>query len=200
MRRPIYLVFFISLINQSYSQTYNSFVSDSIIENFISWEIENSSKNSKDQKLWKKRISKRVIHWEEALIGMIGSAHFPNSFENQYQQMIYEDKSWSSRYYKDLKYIPELFNKEDLKYLQLQFENTNRNLEWGFKSEAGSFKNKPRNKYYTYTTPLFNKYHTIAIIYKEFNCGTLCAYGRLFIYVKEEENWKLYKEIGCWVS
>jgi len=201
MRQLIYILIFIGLTKYSYSQTYSAIVSDSIIENFIVWEIDNTDKYYYDQKLWKKRIEERIIHWEEALIDhILSQAYIPNSFENQFEIMIMQDKNYSRNSNKVLKSIPELFDKKDVEYLKMQFENTQRNIVWEFNSKKSNLKKKPKNKYYTYSIPLFNKSHTIAILYKVFYCGSLCASGDLNIYVKESGKWKLYKSIGCWMS
>ena len=200
MRRLIYIFFLFGLTIQTRAQTYNSIVSDSIIENFMVWEIDNSGKYSTDSKFFKKKVNTYVIHWDNAIISLIESAISPNSFENQFEQMIYQDKSYSSTYYKELKRIPEIVDEADIDFLKLQYENAERNKQWKFNSEKVRLKRNSNNNYYTYSTPLFNKEYTIAILYKEFFCGSVCAYGHLNIYMKENGQWKLYKSIFCWQS
>lgn len=187
---------FISLCNNLYGQESNA-ISDSIVEKFIAWEIDNSEKNSEDQKIWKKRINQRVIPWEEALIDMIESAQFPNNFENQFKQIIELDNSSNNG---QLKTISELFSNEDVIFLKLQYENARKKTEWSCKSRKGQIKKNPKNNFYSYSIPLFDKTKTIAILYKEFYCGSVCSYGYLNIYRKENGIWKLYKSTNCWMS
>lgn len=188
MRRLINIFTFVILISKSYSQNYNSAVSDSIIQNFMNWEIDNSLKYAEDQRLWKKRIEKRIIPWQEALIDHIGSAGWPNTFENQFEQI--KSKSFVG--------FKELINQNDITFFKFQFESKKED-NWNIRPSKGNIK-KSKTKYYSYTTPLFNETYTIAILYKEFYCGTLCAYGNLNFYKKENGKWSLYRSIQCWVS
>lgn len=200
MRHALYLVIFLGLTSQMISQTYSGTISDSLIENFVIWEIDHSSKHPDESKLWNRKIAKKIIPWEEALISLLGSAGFPNSFENQYQQLLSQDKSWTLRYGNDLKYISELLSESDIKFLKLQFDSNGKDAQWTFKTSKFNIKNNPRKNFYSYTIPLFNKSHNIAILYKEFFCGSACAEGRILIYVLENNHWRLYKDIPCWIS
>lgn len=198
MTKLFYIFIFIIFSNNLYCQE-SIIVSESIIENFIKWEIDNSERNSLDNKNQKK-ISDKPILWKEALIDNFENLQNYNSFENKFKEIISIEKKYSSKKNDDLKNISELFDEKGIQFLKLQFENNSAPKSWNDIFDKAKVKRNPKNNYYSYTIPLFDKSFTTAILYKEFHCGSLCAYGYLNIYKKENGTWKLYKSLNCWIS
>lgn len=195
MRHKITLIlslFFISI--DLFSQTYSNTLDDKIILEIITFEIDNSPKYNSDRKIGKKKINESKILWSEAMITLI-SEHPPLTFEYQFEALVNRD----GQYNRQLNRISDFFNKDDINYLREQFENEI-DTSWMFKSKKGKIKKNPRNNFYTYSNPLFDIGLTTALIYKEFYCGSLCAYGTVEVYRKENNKWKHFKTIPLWIS
>ncbi len=189
---PILTLFLIC--HTSYSQTHSQVVDDEIIHELIIHEIDNSPKNRSDKIFGKKRINSRQILWSEAIISIL-SENSIDTFEFQFEALVQRDRNIKSEFKK----IDELFDSEDITYLREQFENEIVN-SWNFKAKKVTIKKNPRNNFYSYSIPLFDKEFQTAIIYKEFYCGSLCAYGTVEVYQKNNGKWKHYKSISLWIS
>lgn len=199
MKIAIYITLSFITMFKSYSQTYSNKILDSEIETFLKWEITDAIEQNQYKRSKKIKLNAQLIPWQEALIGMLGSANVPNTFENQVNQIIQLENQYLKRF-DSLPKFKAIFDIDDITYLKSQFENSHQKAAWKFDFSNVRMKKRPHNNFYSYTIPLFNKAHTIAILYKEFYCGSLCASGTVKIYKKENGVWKLYKSIGCWVS
>lgn len=190
----IYILTIFFVCDISFSQTYSEIVDDEIIHELIIFEINNSPKNRSDRVIGKKRVNSKRILWSNAMISIIDYKP-PVAFENQIEKLFKRD----NRYNPELTKLMDLLSNADINYMKEQFENETEE-QWNFKAKKGRISDNPRNKFYTYSVPLFNKEHTIAIIYKEFYCGNLCAAGTVEVYIKKNDKWEHYKSIGLWVS
>ncbi len=201
MRIAVYIFVLSITFLKGYSQTYSTKISDTTIEDFMAWEINDTLSQSTYKKFKTLQIHSSIIPWQEALIDFMGISQIPISFENQFNQIIRQDEAYS-RSSKDTNSVKliELLNDDDISYLKLQFENSIQNANWKFEFPKSKIKKHPKNNFYSFTIPLFNESHSLAIVYKEFYCGSMCAYANLNIYKKENEIWKLYKSFGCWMS
>ena len=194
MKKEITLLLLILLTIKVYSQTYSTILPDSLINELLISEIDNRSKIYDDQKLWKKRINANPISWTEAMILILS----PETADFMFQKtaLIKRDE----RYLPKLKKLTELLSKSDFDYMEKQFNSEQKN-KWNFKAKKGRLKNNPKRKFYSYSIPLFNKEHTIAILYSEFGGGCkYCAGARMLVYFKTGNTWKLYKSIPLWES
>jgi hypothetical protein len=54
--------------------------------------------------------------------------------------------------------------------------------------------------YTKYNKPLFNKNHTVALLYFEHHCGSLCGNRGTYILRKEKSGWKVLKLINPGIS
>lgn len=180
------ILLFVFALNAN-SQTYSNIIKDKEIENLLLWDIDNTVKYSEDQKLWKKKIKETIIPWNEALIQHM-SGNPPYDFGYQMTELI-----------KKFKKTNELFSELDFEYMKMQFDNE-LTKDWKLKCKKGKLIENPKNNYYSYSIPLFDKTHSKAIIYKEFFCGSVCAYGTVEIYVKSENEWKLFESVFLWMS
>ena len=192
MKKEIQLILLLLFTVNLYSQTYNNIVSDSIVNELLIFEIDNSPKTYDDQKWWEKRINSIPIPWSEVMI----SIYSPEiaDFEFQKKVLIERDK----QYNQELKNLTELFSESDFNYMKKQFNSENK-IKWNFKIKKGRIKNNPKRKYYTYSIPLFNKKNTKEILYSEFGGGcSHCGGANMLIYFKNDNNWKLYKSIPLW--
>ena len=93
----------------------------------------------------------------------------------------------------------EIFNNNDIEYMKEQFENELKN-NWTFETKKSKLKNRLKKDFYSYTIPLFSKDKSKAIIYKEFYCGSLCAYGTIEILEKKDNKWNFYDSMFLWMS
>ena len=193
MKRQLILILtFFLICHVSYSQRHSKIVNDEIIQELIIIDIDNSPKDRSD-KIGKKRINNGRIFWTQAIISIF-SENSNDTFEHQFEALIQSERNNS-----ELKKISELFDNHDIKFLKEQFENEIRN-PWIFKAKKGTLKKNPKNNFYSYSIPLFDIEFETAIIYKEFFCGSLCAYGTVEVYRKDKGKWKHYKSIALWIS
>jgi hypothetical protein len=195
LKKTIFLVINTLLLNSyCFSQNYSSIIPDGIINELITYEIINSKKSNNDYKILRKRISKVPIKWNNAIINIL-NIDTSLTFEIQYNALIDRDKQYNF----GLKKINELFNENDINYLKEQFDNE-LNKEWNLNLGKIKLIRNPKKRNYSYSIPLFNIEKNKAIIYKEFYCGSLCAYGSIEIYIFKDESWMHYKSIPLWIS
>lgn len=193
-RQYILILTFFFICQVSYSQRYSIIVNDEIIHEVIIFDIDNSPKNISDRIFGKKKINRERILWKEALISIFNENSIA-TFEYQFEALVQRDRNNDL----ELNHISELFDKEDIPHLREQFENEIEN-SWKFKAKKGTIKKNPRNNFYSYSIPLFDREYKTAIIYKEFFCGSLCAYGTVEFYRKDNGKWIHYKSIALWIS
>lgn len=182
-----------TVIQQLNGQTYNTIISDSVINNLMKHEIATRAKSYSDSKIWKKKIKSTPIPWSEAIVELISAEY--NDFITQKKFIIERDK----RYFPELKKLTEILSKSDFDYMESQF-NSELNNKWNFKTKKGRLRDNPRRKYYSYTIPLFNKEHSVALLYSEFGGCSYCGGARMLVYIKNNNTWKLYKSIPLWES
>ena len=185
----IFLLFFLNHIS---SQTYNKFVSDNEILELIKWDISNVQKIEPDRIFFRKKIIKKRILWKNAILDLFNVKY---DFEHQMKSLIKNDDNRDTTLFK----LIDIFDSSDFEYMKKQFDNELQN-DWNFKSKKGRLVKYTRNNFYSYSIPLFNKAHTKAITYKEFYCGSVCAYGYVQVYFKTNNSWDLYKTILLWES
>ncbi len=170
----------------TYSQNYET-VNDTLVLNLMRTHIDFSNST--------KKIADKSILWKEAQLSVFSWTGYKN-FDKQLADIIDADKN----IYSDQKEkFTQMFDKEDLNYMKNQFDNEPYYI-WNFKSKTGKIKKNPKSNFYKLSNPIFNKTKLRAIIYQELYCGPLCGGGIIFIYVKEYNSWRLYKEIPLWVS
>ncbi len=184
----------IELNPDKYSSNNKNRISKNDIVEVIKWEIDNADKNPDDKGIWKKRINDKPIKWIDATINL--TKYEPYSDFNQLLQDIEtQDKKKDFK----LKKISDLFDKNDIEFMQKQFDNELAR-SWYFKTDKGKLIENPKKDFYSYTKPIFNKTKSFAIIYKEFYCGSVCAYGTIVILKKNGNNWSINRTIRLWIS
>ena len=178
------LTFLFSVSFYGQSQSYNSVISDSEIENFIQWEIDNTPKFSEDRKLGKKKLLSKPESWKTAAIGLFPAAE-TLAFEDRFKYFLEQDTIFSSQ---DIKFIKSQYDSEIISDWTVEFQNVN-------------IKNGAKLNYHIVTIPLFSEDKSKVIFWKFFYCGSLCAHACIYIYERTGQNdWKEISRFGCWIS
>jgi hypothetical protein len=63
-----------------------------------------------------------------------------------------------------------------------------------------NFRKKFGNGYYAMSYPIVSNDLNYIIFYCEYNCGDRCGYGRLGLYTKDNNGWKLVKYYCNWIN
>ena len=184
----------IKLNPDKYSSNNKNRISKNDIVEVIKWEIDNADKNPDDKGIWKKSINSKPIKWKNATISILKYEPY-SDVEQLLKDIDKQDRTKKN----ELKNLSKLFDKNEIEFIQKQFNNELAR-SWYFKTKKGTLKDNPKKNYYSYSKPIFNRTKTLAIVYKEFHCGSLCAYGSIIILEKQDNKWSIYRTIRLWVS
>ena len=171
------------------SQTYSAQIPDSIILNFMDWELKNGQKFAEGGKLrFRKKTSCKILKMDAL------NFVYPDSLSTrdwQYRLFLF------NRYTK----IDTLFSETEIESLFIQF-NALKDTVWSHKIRGANIKKGTiRRNYYSYSIPIFTPDFTFVFLNKTFYCGSVCAYGGVYLYKKNDENsWELVTILNGWMS
>lgn len=183
------ILFLVIIPLVSLGQTYSSKVQDSTILAFMNWEIKNGEKYSEGSRLRiKRKTSHKILKFDTL------NFYFPDSLQPigwEYRELLF------NRYNE----IDSLFSIIEIDSLFSQF-NTIKDTVWNHKIPGAKIKHwrSPLNQY-KYSVPIFSSDEKYVFIKKSFYCGSVCAYGGIYLYERiEEDEWKLLKILNGWMS
>lgn len=178
---------FILTFSLAYGQTYSSILKDSIILNFVNWEINKSGNFSGKKIEIFKKITKKISKYDAT------NFILPDSLQNSI---------WLHWYVFDKRYnIDTIFTQKEKSYIIEQFISL-KDTNWHHHIKKSIIKNwKNPIGTYTYGIPLFTSDEKYVLIEKSYYCGNLCASGGIFLYKKvSKNNWTLLVVLNQWSS
>ena len=173
------------------AQTYSTLISDNEICSFMDWEVTSSDGYHEEPILSRRRkINRQMLQWDSLNFIVPDTLSKHDILDRM--MYLYQPKNG----------LDTLFNSEDREYVLQQFEaikdSTWQNRISKARITAKPIRQKP-NRYY-YSLPLFSLDKKYAIIKRTYNCGSLCAYGGVFIYQRIEGNsWQLVTILNGWM-
>lgn len=167
-------------VTASNGQTYNTVVSDGDIDEVILYDIAQSENYSKEFP----KISPIVIHWNKVM-----PDDDPSEFSMLSKMLMQLDTG------DPLQEIGELFNNADLEYMEMQFD-AQQVSQWQFPSREKGWADASDKKQVAYSTPLFDRHHKTAIVYKEVKCGKKCRHFSFELFIRKDVVWELYKSVS----
>ena len=196
--------FFLLLIgllfaDNSNGQTYSSITSNQEIYDFLNWLAKNET-NYKDRPPFSgKKISQHIIKWDT--VNFIPTT--PDSISNKYPKMVANDFFNTQYIFKSQDGIDTIFKPADRSFILQQFTSIKDTI-WHSKFPNSKLltnqKQKRPNRYY-FSIPLFSINRNYVIVQREYYCGSLCAYGGIYIYKKiTDKKWQRITAINTWVS
>jgi len=192
MRKSFLILLFLVINYGLNAQYYSKLNLDKQIKEVISFEVDEIMKSSSDRNRGRKKINHRIIPWKDAIFYMTTYSHL-FSYDDKTKKLTRNNIRKKGNEYS------QLITDKDLEYMTKQIHSENQAI-WNLTFEKGILRKNPNNKYYEYTIPIFDLSNKKAVIYKEFTCGSLCAYGSFEIYFEQDGKWTLYKTINIWIS
>jgi hypothetical protein len=192
--KQTFFILFIMISLSSFGQTYSDLISDSEIIEFLKWE----SKHTPITRIpVRTPIFKMVYYkpdpWRYELVipdsilqKVDGKSYNPNIFLNK------------TRYDLDT-----IFTKEDIEFIQSQFNGHRTDNKWKIKLSKTFYKRCTfkKTRTYFYTIPVFSLDKKFVIFSKYYYCGSLCAEGEIIIYKRiSDKKWIEFKVLSSWIS
>lgn len=173
----------------SHGQTYSTVISDSVILDFMTWEVEHGKAYTEGGKpRFKKKTSYKPLTFDTL------NFYFTDSLQAvgwEYHEYLFNKHNK----------IDSLFTTADIDTLFIQFKAI-KDTVWSHHIQGVKIKNwrSPLNQY-RYSIPLFSQNERFVLIKKSFYCGNICAYGGIYLYEKVgARKWKLLKILNGWMS
>ena len=192
MRKLTIMLIGLLICTLTTSQTYSSVTSDKEIYDFLNWMTINSKKYDEEPKLKQKRISCKILNWDEAVF-------FTDTVQVNNRQIIADyDCLYQTRSGTDT-----IFNQQDRNFIYQQFTAIKDSIwhqSFSNSKLLADQKQKRPNRYY-YSIPLFSLNKNYVIINKAYYCGDECAYGGHYVYKRiGTKKWKFVTVIMSWMS
>ena len=180
--RTLITIYILLIPNVGNGQTYSTIVSDSIISSFMSDVLTSQQPYESAFNKLPKKVYYKPIH--------IGNANW--DYRDLSDSVAFVDK-----FYELLKKVN--LSNEDIDFLEKQYFGI-KDTTWNLNINKVSFKKKYRKKRFKYSVPLFNKDYTLAVFWRYYYCGSLCAYSELHTYRLVGNKWILDILITGWIS
>jgi len=171
--------------------TYSSIISNEEIYDFLNWMTIKNEEEYYNEPI-ERQVYYKIVKWDMAnFIPINPIKKILNSFFrfDIYNKYIYESKSGTDT----------IFKQEDRNFLFLQF-NAIKDTIW-----HDSFSKSELTKQFLYaryySIPLFSLDRNYVIIYREYYCGSECAYGGIYVYRRiDKNNWVFVTSVNTWIS
>ena len=167
------------------AQTYSSIITDKEIYDFLNWLTKTEPKYAVEPGIIK-QVSEHIVRWDTSNFiqkdTLNGHDHF----------YLYKSRGGTDT----------LFKKEDRDFLFLQYTSI-KDSTWHqpFKRSAMLKQKLETPNWHFYSVPLFSRNRDYVIVFKEYYCGPLCAYGGYYVYRKKgARKWERITGVNTWIS
>lgn len=177
-------------------QTYSSITSNKEIYDFLNSVSRSQHRHSEEPPFTVKNISARIARWD--------SLNFIRNVDsNDLSYMLLYLYATPPHYAHEDANLNSLLNAKDKEYIFKQFLAIKDSCWHQPFQHSHLLKQKKQvrpNRHY-YSIPLFSLDKNYAIVFEEYYCGSLCAYGGYHVYKKVENyKWKEITVVHSWMS
>jgi hypothetical protein len=180
-----FLLFFVQF--PLFAQTYSSTTSDKEIYEFLNYITQNEKKHGEESLFQKKRVHYRIDSWD--------STNFIRD-TSKYESW----DSWNYLFKRETA-MDSIFSKSDKDYFFQQFLGVKDSVWHKEFSHSKLVKQQVKPNRYYYSVPLFSLDKQYVMVKKEYYCGSLCAYGGVYVYARDgKSGWRLLMVLNSWMS